>query len=209
MVFPDILVTGRAEPSFRNTGKGTFVDVTAASGLGGRESFSTVRPGSTFDRDGFLDLFVCNYVKWFQNTMCFCSPDGQRKSYCTPEAYRVRDMLVIPANRGAELLKMSRDKRKPDRARNRWAWRCSTTDRDAGRFCSSPMTRTKQALSESSHGISRRWPIEPVWPSAPTGRPAPALGIDVADFENSGAPGAITNFDSEGIDCTGKRARTL
>ena len=49
---------------FRNTGKGTFVDVTKASGLGGRTAFSTSALWFDFDRDGQLDLFVCNYVRW-------------------------------------------------------------------------------------------------------------------------------------------------
>jgi hypothetical protein len=41
-----------------------------------------------FDRDGLLDLFVCNYVKWTPDHDVFCSLDGKQKSYCTPEAYR-------------------------------------------------------------------------------------------------------------------------
>src|SRR6187455_3660044 len=41
-----------------------------------------------FDRDGLLDLFVCNYVRWSPERDVFCSLDGKQKSYCTPEAYR-------------------------------------------------------------------------------------------------------------------------
>ena len=41
-----------------------------------------------FDRDGHLDLFVCNYVRWQRERDVFCSLDGKQKSYCTPEAYR-------------------------------------------------------------------------------------------------------------------------
>ena len=41
-----------------------------------------------FDRDGLLDLFVCNYVRWSAEHDVFCSVDGKQKSYCTPEAYR-------------------------------------------------------------------------------------------------------------------------
>ena len=73
---------------FKNTGKGTFRDVTKASGLGGRQAFSTSALWFDFDRDGLLDLFVCNYVKWSPEHDVFCSPDGKNKSYCTPEAYR-------------------------------------------------------------------------------------------------------------------------
>jgi enediyne biosynthesis protein E4 len=40
-----------------------------------------------YDRDGFLDLLVANYVRWSPETDIHCSLDGRTKSYCTPEAY--------------------------------------------------------------------------------------------------------------------------
>ena len=87
--FPDILITCVGQNRlFRNTGKGTFVDVTNTSGLGKREGFSTSALWFDYDRDGLLDLFVCNYVKWSPEHDVFCSLDGKHKSYCTPEAYR-------------------------------------------------------------------------------------------------------------------------
>ena len=87
--FPDLLVTCVGQNRlFKNTGKGTFVDVTKASGLDGRHALSTSAIWFDFDRDGFLDLFVCNYVKWSAETDIACSIDGKHKSYCTPEAYR-------------------------------------------------------------------------------------------------------------------------
>ncbi len=63
--FPDILVTCVGQNRlFLNTGKGTFIDVTKSSGLGNRQAFSTSALWFDYDRDGRLDLFVCNYVKW-------------------------------------------------------------------------------------------------------------------------------------------------
>ena len=50
--------------------------------------FSTSALWFDYDRDGLLDLFVCNYVKWSPEHDVFCSVDGKQKSYCTPEAYR-------------------------------------------------------------------------------------------------------------------------
>ncbi len=87
--YPDIFITCVGQNRlFRNTGKGTFIDVTRASGLAGRAAFSTSALWWDFDRDGLLDLFVCNYVKWSSEHDVFCSLDGKQKSYCTPEAYR-------------------------------------------------------------------------------------------------------------------------
>src|SRR5260370_17645152 len=87
--FADLLVTAVGQNRlFQNTGKGHFLDVTEKAGLGGRAAFSTSALWFDFDRDGLLDLFVCNYVQWAPEHDIFCSVDGTHKSYCTPEAYR-------------------------------------------------------------------------------------------------------------------------
>ena len=98
--FADILVTCVGQNRlFRNTGKGTFVDATQTSGLGSRIGFSTSALWFDYDRDGFLDLFVCNYVRWTAEHDVFCSLDGRHKSDCTPEAYR-GDTCWLFRNRG-------------------------------------------------------------------------------------------------------------
>ena len=85
---PDLLVTAVGQNRlFQNTPQGHFIDVTEKAGLGGRSGFSTSALWFDYDRDGHLDLFVCNYVKWAPEHDVFCSVDGKRKSYCTPEAY--------------------------------------------------------------------------------------------------------------------------
>ena len=87
--FPDLYVTAVGQNRlFRNDGKGRFADVTNAAGLGARRAFSTSALWFDFDRDGQLDLFVCNYVRWSPEQDVHCSLDGKAKSYCTPEAYR-------------------------------------------------------------------------------------------------------------------------
>jgi hypothetical protein len=87
--FQDILITAVGQNHlFHNSGHSTFIDITDQSGLGHRPGFSTSALWFDYDRDGLLDLLICNYVKWTPETDVYCSVDGKQKSYCTPEAYR-------------------------------------------------------------------------------------------------------------------------
>jgi hypothetical protein len=50
---------------FHNAGDGRFVDATETAGVAGiDDQWSTSAGWFDYDRDGDLDLFVCNYVKW-------------------------------------------------------------------------------------------------------------------------------------------------
>ena len=85
----DIFITTLGQSHlFHNNGRGTFSDVTKAAGLWGPQEFSTSAAWVDYDRDGKLDLVVANYVEWSIQGDLFCTLDGTRKSYCTPESYR-------------------------------------------------------------------------------------------------------------------------
>ncbi len=85
--FDDIYLTGLGESRLlHNEHDGTFKDVTRLAGVN-NAGFGASAAWFDYDRDGLLDLFVCNYVKWSLETDIYCSLDGRNKSYCTPEAY--------------------------------------------------------------------------------------------------------------------------
>jgi hypothetical protein len=74
---------------FRNLGNGKFADVTAKAGVAGAATdFSTSAAWFDYDKDGRLDLYVCNYVEWAIENDLHCTLDGTNKSYCTPESYK-------------------------------------------------------------------------------------------------------------------------
>jgi hypothetical protein len=84
----DVYVTGLGgNRLFRNLGGGKFGDVTKRAGVadGG---FSTSALWVDYDKDGRVDLFVANYVQWSPAGDLYCTLDGKRKSYCTPESYK-------------------------------------------------------------------------------------------------------------------------
>jgi enediyne biosynthesis protein E4 len=72
---------------FRNHGGGRFEDVTAKAGVGD-PGFSTSALWFDYDNDGRLDLYSANYVQWSIEKDLYCTLDGKGKSYCTPESYR-------------------------------------------------------------------------------------------------------------------------
>jgi len=87
--FDDVFVTALGQSHlFRNNGNGTFADATKVAGMWGLEEFSTSAAWVDYDRDGRLDLIVANYVQWSIAGDLYCTLDGVRKSYCTPESYK-------------------------------------------------------------------------------------------------------------------------
>src|SRR5262249_47465308 len=62
----DVYVTCALEPGhlFHNEGGGRFRDVTGQAGVGDEGKLGTSCAWLDYDNDGWLDLFVCNYVHY-------------------------------------------------------------------------------------------------------------------------------------------------
>jgi enediyne biosynthesis protein E4 len=86
--FADIFVTGvKGNHLYRNLGNGHFADVTLRAGLGRSDPQWAVSAGwLDYDNDGWLDLFVSNYVAWDEQNAPACGAPGNR-FYCHPNAY--------------------------------------------------------------------------------------------------------------------------
>ena len=198
--YPDILVTCVGQNRlFKNTGKGKFIDVTKSSGLGGRQALSTSAVWFDFDRDGLLDLFVCNYVKWSPDHDVFCSLDGKHKSYCTPEAYRGETCWLFH-NRGNGTFEdvtatsgifdsssKSLGVAMLDYDRDGWPDLLVTND-----------TQPNKLYRNQRNGTFKDAAVDAGIAFSAEGRARAGMGVDVGDFDNSGIAGAaITNFDNE------------
>tara|TARA_B110000438_G_scaffold232332_1_gene227985 strand:- start:3016 stop:4719 length:1704 start_codon:yes stop_codon:yes gene_type:complete len=71
---------------FRNDGE-LFTDVSKSSGLGNVSEWSSSPIFFDADRDGLLDLYVCNYAVWSYENDLDCAIDRNTKVYCSPERY--------------------------------------------------------------------------------------------------------------------------
>jgi enediyne biosynthesis protein E4 len=200
--FPDVLITCVGQNRlFRNTGKGTFVDVTKASGLDGRQGFSTSAMWFDYDRDGLLDLFVCNYVKWTAEHDVFCSLDGKQKSYCTPEAYRGETCWLFRNRGNGTFEDVTATCGIFDSSSKSLGVTLVDYDQDGWPdvFVAND-TQPNKLYRNLRNGRFKDVALEAGVALSDDGKARAGMGVDVGDFENTGRPGlAVTNFDNEMI----------
>lgn len=88
--YPDMLVTGYGHTIlYHNNRDGTFTDVTAKAGVADQGNWSTSAGWFDYDKDGYLDLLICNYIQWSPQNNLWCGDHkpGYR-AYCHPDNYR-------------------------------------------------------------------------------------------------------------------------
>lgn len=198
--FADILITAVGQNRlFQNTGKGHFVDVTEKAGLGGRTGFSTSALWFDFDRDGLLDLLVCNYVKWSPQLDVFCSVDGKRKSYCTPEAYHGDTCWLFRNHGNGTFEDITAKSGMFDPTSKSLGVALVDFDRDGWPdvFIAND-TQPNKLYRNMRNGAFEDVAVRAGVAFSEDGKARAGMGVDAADFDNSGLDAiAITNFDNE------------
>src|SRR5258708_706319 len=200
--FPDILITCVGQNRlFKNTGKGTFVDVTQPSGLGHRLGFSTSALWFDYDRDGHLDLFVCNYTKWSPEHDVFCSLDGKHKSYCTTEAYQGKTCWLFHNRGNGTFDEVTANSGVFDSSSKSLGVSLLDYDQDGWPdLLVANDTQPNKLYRNQRNGTFKDVAVEAGLAFSNEGKARAGMGVDIADFENSGTAGiAITNFDNEMI----------
>ena len=198
--YPDLYITAVGQNRlYRNTGNGAFEDVTNKAALDKRDAFSTSALWFDYDRDGHLDLFVANYVRWSAKNDVYCSLDGKTKSYCTPEAYRGSTSWLFH-NRGNGTFEDVTGKSGIfDTSSKSLGVAMLDFDNDhwPDLFVAND-TQPNKLYRNNRDGTFRESAVALGVAFSEDGRARAGMGVDAGDFLNNGKPGiAVTNFDNE------------
>jgi hypothetical protein len=153
------------------------------------------------DRDGRLDLFVCNYVKWSPDLDVFCSRDGKQKSYCTPEAYRGETCWLFRNNGNGTFTDITATSGIFDTSSKSLG--VALLDVDGNGWPDLVVandTQPNKLYRNQGNGTFKEIGVPAGVAFNADGKARAGMGIDVADLDGSGQPTlAITNFDNEMI----------
>ncbi|MGA2429418.1 MAG: CRTAC1 family protein [Candidatus Acidiferrum sp.] len=197
--FEDLyLTTVGSNHLFHNLGNGKFADVTAKAGVAS-PGFSASAVWFDYDNDGKLDLFVTHYIEWSKEKDQYCSLDNKNKSYCTPQTYKGESSrlyhnkgdgvfedvtrkagLLDPTSKalGAALLDYGND-----------GWIDLFVSND---------TEPNKLYHNNRDGTFTDVGVNVGVAFSESGRVRAGMGVDAADFDNSGFPSLlIGNFTNE------------
>jgi enediyne biosynthesis protein E4 len=185
---------------YHNNGNGTFTDVSDQSGIKDDE-FGTSSTWFDYDKDGLLDLYVCNYVKWTKETDLFCTLDGVNKSYCTPESYPGTSPHLYRNEGDGKFSDVTKKAGLYDASSKALGVVAFDYDMDGWQdlFVANDTQPNKLYRNNKDGTFSDKAVLSGVAFSE-AGVARAGMGVDAADFTNSGYPGIIVgNFSNEMI----------
>ncbi|MFN8001525.1 MAG: CRTAC1 family protein [Acidobacteriota bacterium] len=176
--------------------------MTAKTGVGGAATdFSTSAAWLDYDKDGKLDLFVCNYVQWTIEKDVNCTLDGTNKSYCTPEKYEGQQSRLYH-NTGAKFVDVTEKAGLLEQPLGK-AMGVAVLDYDKNGwpdiFVANDTQPNKLYKNNGNGTFSEEGMIAGVALSE-EGKARGGMGTDFADIDGSGNPSIIVgNFSNEGL----------
>jgi hypothetical protein len=196
----DLFVTAFGQSHlFRNHGDGTFTDVTRQAGLWGPNEFSTSAAWVDYDRDGYLDLVVANYVQWSPEADIYCTLDGKAKSYCTPESYKGASVRLWHNRGDGTFEDMTRKAGLYDPTSKGLGVAILDANQDGWPdiFVSNDTQPNKLYINNGNGTFTEKGVLAGVAYSE-DGVARAGMGVDAADYDESGYPSLlITNFSNQ------------
>ena len=105
----DIFISGFPNCTlYHNNGNGTFTDVTADAGVQNAGRWGSGAAWFDYDRDGFLDLVVCNYAELSFDVPGLKCESLNVRTYCEQRAYKGMPLTLYHNNRNGTFTDVSR-----------------------------------------------------------------------------------------------------
>ncbi len=194
----DLFLTGFGRNALlRNTGKGSFQDVTSASGISAAtHSWGTGCAFVDIDRDGWLDLYVANYII-YDPDLPLCR-SGSVMTGCTPNQYRTQRNLLYLNERGSRFRECAESRGADDPSGAGLGVTVADFDDDGWPDIFVANDGTPNALLHNLRGRFRNEGQSSGVAFAETGAMRAGMGCDAADYDGDGRIDLIiTNFQHE------------
>jgi hypothetical protein len=199
--YPDIYITAvGSNHLFHNLGNGKFSDVTAKAGVSD-PGFSTSAVWFDYDNDGKLDLFVSHYVDWSVEKDQYCSLDGKKKSYCTPQAYKGQSSTLFHNQGNGVFENVTKRAGLYDPKSKSLGIALLDYDQDGWLDLFVANDTEPNKLYRNNHdGTFTDVAVLAGVALSETGRARAGMGVDVADYDGSGLQSLIIgNFTNESM----------
>jgi len=197
---PDLYLTAYGGSHlFRNNGNGTFREVTQQAKVPG-PPFGFSAAWFDYDRDGKLDLFVCNYCRWSTALNQKCG-DSSGRYICGPKYYG-GTASILYHNHGDGTFADVSHRAKIDNPNGK-ALGIVVWDYDGDGwpdFAVANDTVPNWLFHNNRDGTFTEVSVESGIAYAANGQARAGMGIDTADYDNSGREALLVgNNSSEGL----------
>ena len=197
---PDLYVTGYPRSQlFQNQGNGRFRDVSREAGVENSGHWGSSAGFFDYDRDGLLDLFVCNYVAYDPGEETPCHTAG-RRNYCHPTTFET-DASVLYRNQGNGRFQDRSESSGIGRARGK-ALGVAFTDLEPDGYPDVFVANDTVAdflFRNNRDGTFQEVGFDQGVALDENGHPRAGMGVDFGDYDGDGRMDLIvTNFADEG-----------
>jgi enediyne biosynthesis protein E4 len=184
---------------FHNEGDGTFTEMTRQAKVPG-PPFGAGAAWFDYDRDGYLDLFVCNYCRWSPALNQSCG-DSSGRYICGPKYYGGTASVLYHNNRDGTFTDVTRHAgvgSATGKALGIVVW---DFDGDGWPdFAVANDTVPNWLFHNNRNGTFSEISVEAGIAYSGTGTARAGMGIDTADYESSGREAVlIGNNSTEGL----------
>jgi hypothetical protein len=191
--FVDLYVTALGHNTlYHNNGDGTFTDVTEQAGVEG-SGWSAGALFVDYDRDGHLDLFVSRYLTWDFSKDVYCGLPTAR-AYCHPDQFPPATHLLFHNDGHGHFQDVSEESGIAKSPGKGLGVAFNDYDRDGW----PDIVVANDSVAQQLFHNLRNGKFEEVTLQAglaydEDGNTFAGMGVDFADFENTGWPGVFIN----------------